>query len=36
MSDQAPEISTESYAAERESGVTIDVRQRSRAVGVGL
>lgn len=29
MSDQTPEISLEAYAAERESGVTIDVRERA-------
>jgi rhodanese-related sulfurtransferase len=28
MSDQTPEISLEAYAAERETGVTIDVRER--------
>jgi rhodanese-related sulfurtransferase len=28
MSDRAPEISLEDYAAERETGVTIDVRER--------
>lgn len=28
MSDQTPEISLETYAAERESGVTVDVRER--------
>ena len=29
MSDQTPEISLEAYAAERETGVTIDVRERA-------
>lgn len=29
MSDQTPEISIEAYAAERETGVTIDVRERA-------
>ncbi len=29
MSETTPEISLESYAAEREGGVTIDVRQRA-------
>jgi rhodanese-related sulfurtransferase len=29
MSDQTPEISLEDYVAERESGVTIDVRERA-------
>jgi rhodanese-related sulfurtransferase len=29
MSDQTPEISLEEYAAERDSGVTIDVRERA-------
>lgn len=29
MSTQTPEISLEAYAAERESGLTIDVRERS-------
>jgi rhodanese-related sulfurtransferase len=28
MSDQTPEISLEVYAAQRETGVTIDVRER--------
>jgi len=28
MSDQTPEISIETYAAERERGVTVDVRER--------
>ena len=28
MSDRTPEISLEDYAAERETGVTIDVRER--------
>ena len=28
MSDHTPEISLEAYAAEREAGVTIDVRER--------
>lgn len=29
MSDQTPEISLEDFAAERETGVTIDVRERA-------
>ncbi|MEP6816497.1 MAG: rhodanese-like domain-containing protein [Marmoricola sp.] len=29
MSDQTPEITVEDYAIERESGVTIDVRERA-------
>ena len=29
MSDQTPEISLEAYAAERETGVTIDVREHA-------
>ena len=29
MSDQTPEISLEAYAAERGTGVTIDVRERA-------
>ena len=29
MSDQTPEISLEAYAAERKTGVTIDVRERT-------
>lgn len=29
MSDQTPEISLEAYAAEREAGVTVDVRERA-------
>jgi rhodanese-related sulfurtransferase len=32
MSDQTPEISLEAYAAEREAGVTIDVRERAEYV----
>jgi rhodanese-related sulfurtransferase len=29
MSQQTPEISLEAYAAEREAGITIDVRERA-------
>ena len=29
MSDQTPEISLERYAAERQAGVTVDVRERA-------
>ena len=29
MADKTPEISVEQYAAEREAGVTIDVRERA-------
>lgn len=29
MSDQTPQITIEEYAAEREAGVTIDVRERA-------
>lgn len=29
MSDQTPEISLETYAAQRAAGVTVDVRERS-------
>lgn len=29
MSDQTPEISLEAYAAERASGMTVDVRERA-------